>query len=70
MDAVELRRHLWTATHGRTLAGVDDVESAARGDAAAVARLVAQSDARAGAESSVSGRPGGQVPGQAARRLA
>ena len=43
MDAVELRRHLLGryAWSWCTLAGIDDIESAARGDAAAVARLLA-----------------------------
>ena len=44
MDAVELRRHLLGryAWSWCTLAGIDDIESAARGDAAAVARLLSQ----------------------------
>ena len=44
MDAVELRRHLLGryAWSWCTLAGIDDIESAARGDGAAVARLLAQ----------------------------
>jgi DNA-binding transcriptional ArsR family regulator len=43
MDPVELRRHLLGryAWSWCTLAGVDDIESAARGDAAASARLLA-----------------------------
>ena len=44
MDAVELRRHLLGryAWSWCTLAGIDDIESAALGDAAAAARLLAQ----------------------------
>jgi DNA-binding transcriptional ArsR family regulator len=44
MEAVELRRHLLGryAWSWCTLAGIDDIESAARGDAAAVARLLSQ----------------------------
>lgn len=44
MDAVEVRRHLLGryAWSWCTLAGIDDIESAARGDAAAVARLLSQ----------------------------
>ena len=44
MAPVELRRHLLGryAWSWCTLAGVDDIESAARGDASAVARLLAQ----------------------------
>ena len=43
MDAVELRRHLLGryAWSWCTLAGIDDIESAARGDGPAIARLLA-----------------------------